>query len=193
MTTKLLPSSKFKPNQWPGGTTTELFIFPLTSNYHQRDFDFRLSTATVEVESSDFTPLHGVARTLMVLDGKMNLSHKGQHSSELDKFSVDRFDGGWETTSIGKCTDFNLMTIGQASGDQQGLDIQKGRQIDFPIQNSLSWLFLYIYTGELSIGINKEQYTIKKGDLLAIQHPILDSVQIQGVENSELVICNIDK
>jgi len=45
----------------------------------------------------------------------------------------------------------------------------------------------------LSVDINKEQYEIKKGDLLVIQHPELEAVQIQGVENSELVICNIDK
>lgn len=123
----------------------------------------------------------------------MNLTHHGQHRSELGKFSVDRFDGGWETTSIGKCTDFNLMTMGQTLGNQQGLYIEKDQQINFPFKNYWRWLFLYVYTGAMSIYIDKEQYTVKKGDLLAIQHPALDSVQIQGVENSKLVICNIDK
>jgi len=146
MTITHIPSSNFKPSHWSGGTTTELYIFPLTADYQQRDFDFRLSTAAVEIESSDFTPLHGVARTLMVLDGNMNLIHKGQHDSELDKFSVDRFDGGWETSSIGKCIDFNLMTMGQTTGNQQGLDLQKDQQTRVAFSGFLEFAsFIYLY------------------------------------------------
>tara|TARA_B110000046_G_C12822374_1_gene325965 strand:- start:26 stop:199 length:174 start_codon:yes stop_codon:yes gene_type:complete len=56
----------------------------------------------------------------MVLDGQMNLAHKNQHNSDLSRFDVDRFDGAWETTSMGKCVDFNLMLREGFRGDVQG-------------------------------------------------------------------------
>ena len=52
----LIKAKDLKPVAWSGGSTTELFIFPPTGNYRKRNFDFRLSTATVEVDTSDFLP-----------------------------------------------------------------------------------------------------------------------------------------
>jgi len=86
-----------------------------------------LSTATVEVETSVFTPLEGISRTLLVLDGEMTLSHLGQHTKTCGKFEIDRFDGSWITSSVGKCTDFNLMTNGKTSGTLEGLMIKLGQ------------------------------------------------------------------
>ena len=59
--------------RWSGGLSTELYIFPEDSEYVERNFKYRLSTATVEIEQSVFTPLPGVDRTLMVLEGEMKL------------------------------------------------------------------------------------------------------------------------
>jgi len=106
----IITSHYLQPVSWSGGTTTELFIFPLTSDYHKRNFQFRLSTATVEKDKSDFTRLIGISRKLMVLDGKITLNHKDHYSRQINKFDVDEFEGDWKTSSIGKCTDFNLMT-----------------------------------------------------------------------------------
>jgi len=123
MEIRLIKAASFISNNWGGGSTTELFCFPETESYAQRNFDFRLSTATVEVETSSFTPLKGVDRTLMVLEGTMTLTHENHHSKLLHKFEIDRFDGGWKTTSQGKCSDFNLMTRGGLKGDVQGVAI----------------------------------------------------------------------
>lgn len=62
--------------KWSGGETTELFIYPENANYKAGNYQFRLSTATVEIEASTFTPLPGVDRTLIVLEGEMQLDHK---------------------------------------------------------------------------------------------------------------------
>ncbi len=191
MTTTLLPSSTFNPKTWSGGTTTEVFIFPPTTNYQQRNFDFRLSTATVEVETSVFTPLNGVSRILMVLDGDMKLIHEGRHAAELNKFDIDRFEGSWKTSSKGKCTDFNLMTMGQTNGDQMRLNVSKDESINHPIKNSWDWLFIYAYTGAVNIDINDETQVINKGDLLIIEEPTIPTIQLHGIENSDLVLCNI--
>ena len=68
-----------EPKIWSGGTTTELFIYPEGATYEDRNFKFRLSIATVESETSEFTPLAGVKRTLMLLHGELTLKHEGQY------------------------------------------------------------------------------------------------------------------
>ncbi len=86
---------------WSGGETTELFINPQNSQFKDRDFIFRLSMATVEVEKTQFTSLPGCTRKLMVLRGEMILSHVNQHSKKLKPFDQDRFLGDWGTNAEG--------------------------------------------------------------------------------------------
>jgi len=101
----LIKADSVQQKSWSGGTTTELFIYPPAANYAQRNFDFRLSTATVEMEKSEFTRLPGYARKLMVLAGETTLHHQHQHTKTLQKFAVDAFEGNWKTTAAGTCTD----------------------------------------------------------------------------------------
>ncbi len=51
---ELVTHNQQKISTWSGGTTTELFIYPEVAEYSERNFDFRISTATVEVEESNF-------------------------------------------------------------------------------------------------------------------------------------------
>ena len=48
---------------------------PEGGSYPDRTFDFRLSTATVEVEKSNFTDLTGYHRILMPLNASIRLTH----------------------------------------------------------------------------------------------------------------------
>ena len=48
-------------SNWSGGSTTEFYIYPPQSSYSQRDFAIRISSATVDVESSEFTLLPGLS------------------------------------------------------------------------------------------------------------------------------------
>lgn len=128
---------------WGGGTTTELFIYPTDSNYAQRNFNFRISTATVESENTEFTQLPGVHRTLMVLDGKMELIHEGQHSARLNRYEIDQFEGDWKTTSEGKCNDFNLMCTGNFTGEIQQVILMKDDVLRYQTDNDLGSFMLY--------------------------------------------------
>ena len=56
---QIIKAESFTTSPWNGGSTTELFIYPMTSKYTSRNFHFRLSTATVNVEESTFTSLPG--------------------------------------------------------------------------------------------------------------------------------------
>jgi environmental stress-induced protein Ves len=70
--------------------------------FASRNFNLRISKAVVETEESTFTPLDGVSRTLMVLEGELQLEHQGHHKSKLKPFMIDRFEGGWTTRSRGR-------------------------------------------------------------------------------------------
>lgn len=94
---------------WSGGTTSQLFIYPEDAVFAQKNFDFRISTATIDVEESTFTPLPNYNRLLAILEGKLEIIHQGKYSKKLKKFENDRFHGSWQTSSKGKATDFNVI------------------------------------------------------------------------------------
>lgn len=98
-----------KTSAWSGGTTTELFIYPENAVYAERNFEIRISSATVDLEESSFTSLAGYTRYIMPLKGTMRLIHKGHHEAELKPLETDIFMGDWSTECFGKCVDFNLM------------------------------------------------------------------------------------
>lgn len=191
MAYKIITSEYFQPAGWSGGTTTELFIFPLSADYQLQNFQFRLSTSTVETDKSDFTPLYGISRKLMVLAGKMTLRHEDHYSRRLNKFDVDEFEGDWKTSSTGKCTDFNLMTTGKITGELTAIVIQKEQYVNLNIKENCDWFIIYIYTGKVRIDINNKITTINTGDLLLLNKLTTRSFGIKGIENSELVFSEI--
>jgi len=105
---KYIKSQELKCKSWSGGTTTEIYIYPEDSVYANRNFDFRISTATVELETSDFTSLPDINRLIMSLDHPLELWHNGDYV-HLDQYEVNAFKGEWQTSSKGKVKDFNVM------------------------------------------------------------------------------------
>lgn len=182
---------QFQTTRWSGGTTTELFIFPLTADYKQRNFRFRISTATVESEKSDFTTLHGISRIIMILEGKITLSHENSYPIQLGKFDTDAFEGNLKTTSVGKCTDFNLMTSGKTTGKLSAVVVDKEQTIKCTSKKKCDWFFIYVYSGETGIEIANEIIGLNKGDLLAVTNPEGSTFIIKGIEKSELVLTEI--
>ena len=187
----IITAANFRPRLWSGGTTTELFIFPPSADYKERIFKFRISTSTVETDSSDFTLLKGISRKLMVLDGKITLSHEGHYARQLNKFDVDEFEGDWKTSSIGKCTDFNLMTTGKTSGELTASVIKKGEYVNLKINEKCDWLFIYAYSGKVDIESENKIITINKGDLLVLSNLTTRNLEITGIDDSELVFSKI--
>jgi uncharacterized protein len=188
---RIITSENFTIKNWSGGTTTELFIFPATADYQQRNFQFRLSKSTIETDKSDFTTLPGFSRKLMVLSGEISISHERHHSRILKKFETDEFEGDWKTSSVGKCTDFNLMTTGEITGDLTSIIIGEKQRVDYKIRNNCDWLFMYIHSGKISIEINMGISTARKGDLFALYKPSMVSLEIKGLEYTELVCSEI--
>ena len=109
MNSLLRKENNYSISEWSGGKTKELVIFPRDCRYADRDFIFRLSSATVELDESDFTMLPDYNRVLMVLEGSVVLTYDGKKTVHLNELEQDSFDGASVTKSFGRITDFNLM------------------------------------------------------------------------------------
>ncbi|MDD6287539.1 HutD/Ves family protein [Acidaminococcus fermentans] len=97
--------------RWSGGTTTEFYIDPPGSAYARRDFLIRISSATVDLEASDFTLLPDYNRIILPLRGGFTLTfpEDGNRQVTLGPLEQASFDGAWHTHSVGKAVDFNVM------------------------------------------------------------------------------------
>ena len=146
MIRKLTPN-EYVVSSWSGGTTTQLAIFPPEAVYARRDFLWRISSAAVELEESDFTALPDYERLISTLAGEMLLSHNGGPELRLEPFRVHAFSGADATHSRGRCTDFNLMLRrGRATGSMEALRLTD-RPVSLPSPSKGEWLLLYCVEG----------------------------------------------
>ncbi len=185
---KLIRAQEMTTIGWTGGTTTELFIHPLDGDYGKRNFNFRVSTATVETEESNFTPLLGVDRTLMVLEGEIELIHENEHSARLRKFDTDDFKGGWNTRSRGKCKDLNLMCQKGWKGSIKSYILVDSK---ISIDKYEGHRLLFCLKGELEINVDGKKALLGKGDILAIENDSL--VEVFSKTFSELILIKTKK
>lgn len=189
---QVFKSGDFSTNRWSGGTTTELYIYPPDAEYAKRNFDFRLSLATIETEESVFTPLPGVSRNLFLREGEMLLEHEGHHSIHLKKFDADRFEGDWTTLSKGKCSPFNLMTRGTARGKVSSI-VLNNNSATLPLTISLiEHLAIYIHSGIATVETGDYSTSLNTGDMIIIQHLLNTKINIQSIENCELIVAEIN-
>lgn len=171
-------------SKWAGGETTELYIFPEGSEYKKGDFLFRISSATVEIEESSFTPLPGVERILMVLDGQMKLEHENHHSKLLEALDSDHFSGEWNTLSKGRCTDFNLMCKSGSKGKVKGFKASENTEQQIDMDGKSNFIFLY----KGCIEINGA--TLNDGDLFIMDSPALNC-SVKALQESKFVMVNM--
>jgi len=193
MSFTIIRADKFKTIKWSGGTSTQLYIYPETADYGLRNFDFRISTAKVEVEKSEFTPLPGVSRKIMILNGQIEILHKNQYHRHLKEFDIDEFEGDWQTSSLGICTDFNLMTRGKTKGELSSLALLKEQRRDFTIIDKQAKLFIYLYSGKIVFNTQEYNYNLEPGDLLIIEESINNKFELIAEIDSRLIISNTSK
>lgn len=188
---KKIAKDEQRTSVWSGGTTTEIAIFPPDANYSNRDFLWRLSTAVVEVEESTFTKLPGVDRHLMVLAGELKLIHQGKHTKVLQQYDQDYFKGDWDTTSLGKARDFNLMLRDGTTGSLQHVNLKEGQQHAIninPTEDKKCFVGCYCYKGAVSVEIHSETVELNEGDLLLISYS--QCLNIAAV-NNQTESCNL--
>jgi len=169
---------------WASGTSTELFIYPSEANFAERNFLFRISTATVAAEESTFTYFEGITRHLMILKGTLELIHEGRYTKNLQPFEQDVFSGEWSTRSKGKVTDFNLMLKEGATGSLTHQHIPANTSIAFAA--TTDHYFVYVASGN---GNFNENNTFETGDLLWI--PKGEKLLVEAAEDCDVIILRI--
>jgi uncharacterized protein len=123
-TVELVRCDHQQTTAWSGGTTTEIAICPRDADYSRHDFRWRISSARVDAAESVFTPLPGVWRLIMVLEGSLTLDHEHHHTVRLYPFQQDAFSGEWATKSTGQARDFNVMLSEGCTGQLQASELQ---------------------------------------------------------------------
>lgn len=142
-----LTKNEYEVSAWSGGTTTQLAIFPPEAKYAERDFLWRVSSAAVALEESDFTALPDYDRLIATLQGEIVLTHNGGAPLRLRPFEVHAFSGADATHSRGRCTDFNLMLRrGKAKGSMEALRLTD-KPVPLPSPSKGEWLLLYCVEG----------------------------------------------
>lgn len=167
-------------SNWAGGKTTQLWIFPPGSAYVNRDFDLRLSSATVEAEESDFTALPGFHRKLMILEGEITIIHENQYIKNLKVLESDSFSGSWKTRSLGRCVDFNVMTSDKYISEIEGFNLNSGERRCFHSSKDCEFQFVYLHYGDARLlSAEGREIALHKGDLVEIQ-------DVESLEENDL-------
>ncbi|MBQ9719428.1 MAG: HutD family protein [Oscillospiraceae bacterium] len=165
----ILRPDDYVTTQWSGGSTTQLTIAPANAVYAERDFLWRVSSATVELEESDFTPLPDYRRFISTVRGDMALSHNGGAELTLHPGDIHDFDGGDDTHSRGRCTDFNLMLRkGKADGLMGALRLSSG-ETPFEPEPKAETVLLYCAAGHCAVRCGAEESPLSTGESLLLR------------------------
>ena len=163
----VLKPSDYLTTQWSGGSTTQLAIAPEGAVYADRDFLWRISSATVELDEYDFTPLPDYRRFISTVQGDMTLSHNGGAPLTLHPGDVHAFDGGDATHSVGRCTDFNLMLRkGQADGTMRSFQFNTV----FQAEKDAEMVLLYCAAGAVDVFCGQQRIQLAARESLLAQN-----------------------
>lgn len=185
---KLLTKDDYVTTNWSGGTTTQLAIAPEGAVYADRDFLWRLSSATVELEHSDFTPLPDYDRLLSVLEGEIKLKIDAAEPVSMAPGRVVAFDGGVPVESWGRCVDFNLMV---RKGKGRGFVAEERREEPFEetIQPGAKTRSLAVYCVSGSACLPRFGLEVRAGQTLLCLEGQNEPFTIKGEKCVLMVAC----
>lgn len=189
---EIIEDYKFKTSSWSGGKTTELYIYPKDSLYKNLDFNWRLSSATVELEHSTFTKLPNITRYICTLNGDLSITHNNEALINLSPFQVHKFQGDFDTESFGQVTDFNLMIGTKCDGYLSSINLVNS--LSFPSfvyekpYTQLNEAF-FCPTDDFNISIdNQNEFIINKSTLVLFTIPYNQSINITLRSDKEINI-----
>ena len=188
----LLKQDQYVTTEWSGGTTTQLAIAPEGAVYADRDFLWRLSSAGVELEHSDFTPLPDYVRLISVLKGELDMKIGDGARFSLSPLTVRSFDGGTPVESWGKCTDFNLMLRkGRSQGSAQSLQLAPGAACDWtaevpaPLEFTHTTIALYCVSGEVTLP--EAGLTAAAGQMLLCREADCEAIRLESAKGGAVM------
>lgn len=173
----------FSRNDWSGGTSTQLVIYPSESDLSKQNFEFRISTASIDVEESQFTQFFFHKRIICSLLNPITLIHSDIQPFYLTPLVPYSFDGGMTTKCIGKTIDFNV--IFNDSWDASIKVYQIDSMIDMAYIQSYSDLtYFFQVQGESFINA----ILLEESELLLFKE-MPDDFNLKIVNKDSLLVC----
>jgi environmental stress-induced protein Ves len=194
---KKISKQEYIMSTWSGGNTTQIGINPELAEYKDRDFLWRISSATVDLEESTFTALPDYNRVIMTLKGDMELIHNGGEVIALEPFEPHEFDGADHTLSRGRVVDFNLMMRkNHCRGFVHAFRLHNGQRkaIFWENAESKNTALFYAFGTEAAMLIDGEEYKLDEGDSLVLEGGEGSSPDISLVSGGEgaIIMANVE-
>ena len=182
-----LTAEQMQTSTWSGGTTTQICIYPREAKYADRQFLWRISSATVDLAESDFTPLPDYDRYISTLQGEIELTHGQKPSIRLKPFEIHGFSGAEDTHCVGICRDFNLMLRrGAAEGSMEALMLCGERIL--PAGSGRGETLVYCAAGSCRVQAGDTALSLAPGEAALADNCMI--LRVTG-ENAALMICNM--
>lgn len=150
---------------WKGGKTEELCIVPEDASLQERNFDLRISSATIDLERSEFSDFTGYRRYLMKLEGDIRLLIDDKNIIIRDDEAFE-FMGDEKVISLSKepSRDFNVI-------------IKKDKKADISIEENKK---LNTNKGEYIFSLEKARINGKDVDKYALYETEGEEINLQG-------------
>lgn len=177
MNIQIIHKDLLTPITWNGGKTYEYVIHPVGTSYTNRDFDFRISCASIEKTPSCFTQFAGYRRYLVMVDTNLSILRNGVNE-QYKKNELFTFESSDVIQSFSLGNDFNVMV----KKGSHPIDLLISR-FDGNYQQKLLFAFAL---HETEIKINEQLVRLKKNDLLIITNE--DNQLITCTSNQKLII-----
>jgi hypothetical protein len=129
----------------------------------------------------------------MILSGKLELSHTDHHNVLLNEYDQDSFSGSWETKSLGKVVDYNLMMKENCYGYLNHVNFSKKLakiDINFEKMNLDKNKYenytksIYCYEGDILVKVFGVEYNLLKGDFLQIDFDEDNEFIVEMIDNT---------
>ena len=150
---------------WKGGKTTQLCIVPGNASLQERNFDLRISSATIDLERSEFSDFRGYRRYLMKLEGDITLLIDDK-TIIIKRDEAFEFMGDEKVISLSKepSRDFNVI-------------IKKDKKADISIKENEK---LNTNKGEYIFSLEKAKINGKDVDKYALYETDDESINLEG-------------
>jgi len=169
MNISLLSKKDSKSSIWSGGLTYEYIIYPKTAQYTDRDFLFRISSATIEEAPSEFTKFKGYYRYLVMLDNGLDIE-VNKEKKIYEKYEIMEFKSDAEVTSYTKGIDFNWMVSKKINHHKL--------KITNSYQNCNAEIVVLFSLDTTVIKINEKPYDLNPYDLLVVENPEKENIML---------------
>jgi environmental stress-induced protein Ves len=155
-------------NKWSGGVTKELYR-------DMKDFNIRISSASIEPGSSKFSDFSGYKRILIILENKVTLT-RGDELIDLYENDIFSFDGKDDIRSKNekKVLDFNL--IWNPLNIEISLNKICGKDNLFTDQNT----FIFSLDKGSNLNFNDENYTLDRYEFIEILNREYKNIEFKG-------------